>query len=212
MILFVVALKDEAKPLVEFFKLQHQPAIKEFKVYQRDELVLIISGVGKIKSAVATTYIINKFQDIQAVINFGICGCGDLHINTGEILLANKIVDETTGKNYFSDISFKHTFREFPIHTFDKPVMGAAIRPIGVDMEASGFFEGCLKFVPASKIFSVKIVSDHLDKNEIDPLFVVELIRKHVKEIESFVSSFRTKEEKKSLSTLDKINLSSRIT
>lgn len=210
MIALVVALKDEAKPLIEYFKLAHLPEFKEFKIYKKDEVLLIISGVGKVKSAVATGYMLMKFKDLKAVINFGICGCGDLKINVGEMLLANKVVDEATGRSFFSDIPSSHNLREFTIHTYDKPVENQKVGSIGVDMEASGFFEGALKFVKADRIFAVKLVSDHLDFKTNDPIFVVELIKKHVKQLDEFVQIFKERAEQKTVSTLDKINILSK--
>ena len=47
MTLLVVALKDEARPLIESFKLSHIPEIKEYKVYKRDDLALIVSIKNK---------------------------------------------------------------------------------------------------------------------------------------------------------------------
>ncbi|MCV6606778.1 MAG: hypothetical protein OIF32_01075 [Campylobacterales bacterium] len=210
MIVLVVALKDEARPFIEGLKLLHIPDIKEYKIYKNDEVTLIISGVGKIKSAIATTFILSKFPNPNGIINFGICGCGDLHLSVGEILLANKIVDEGTEKSYFSDIHFSHHLREFTIHTFEKPIENKAIGSIGVDMEASGFFQGALKFMKADKIFSVKIISDHLDTTGINSTFILDLIRKHFEEIKKFLEIFKEEKEKKIFSTLDKINLSSK--
>ena len=58
----VVALKSEAKPIISYFELDHQSGNNIFPIYRNDKLghALIISGVGQINAAAATTYLASE--------------------------------------------------------------------------------------------------------------------------------------------------------
>ena len=61
-----VALKAEATPLIEAFKLKPLSGNPLFPIYENDEIKLIISGVGKIKAGAACSYLagIHRDEDI----------------------------------------------------------------------------------------------------------------------------------------------------
>ena len=77
MFAIVVALPSEAKSVVEQikgkeeFKLKDKPAYSG-KLFGKD-VVLAISGIGKVSAALTTQLLIDKFSP-EYVINFGTCG------------------------------------------------------------------------------------------------------------------------------------------
>ena len=76
---FVVALKAEATPLVELFKLAKGSEPSPFPVFVNDRHRLVLSGAGKELSAKATSYLSERFpQPNQAWLNFGMAGHGTL--------------------------------------------------------------------------------------------------------------------------------------
>ena len=58
---FVVALKAEAGPLIECFKLVKESVPSTFPVFANDCHRLVLSGVGKELSAKATSYLSERF-------------------------------------------------------------------------------------------------------------------------------------------------------
>ena len=77
MICFVVALKAEAKTLLEQvdnlteFKIADKPAYS-FDIEGKNA-ILSISGVGKVSAALTTQLLIDKYSP-DCIINFGTCG------------------------------------------------------------------------------------------------------------------------------------------
>jgi len=75
MIFFVIAFHPEAKPLIEHFKLKKIPSSK-FETFSNNQVFLILTREGMIKSSIGTTYLLTKFsaQEKDIAINLGICG------------------------------------------------------------------------------------------------------------------------------------------
>ncbi|MBO7508046.1 MAG: 5'-methylthioadenosine/S-adenosylhomocysteine nucleosidase, partial [Clostridia bacterium] len=65
------------------------------KVYQGKlkgkEITLMISGIGKVNSALSTQFLIDKF-DVDYILNFGTCGALDENFNVGDIYIVKKAV------------------------------------------------------------------------------------------------------------------------
>ena len=163
MIYIIVALKIEASPLIEAFKLK-----KRDFLYLNSNIILIVSGVGKKNSAQALKKLNIQKDDI--VINFGICGAKDKNIKIGDIFL-------TQGSNFFPNKT---------ISSFDRAVDESFdIKTDLVDMEAEGFYEEAKKFT--NNIYILKIVSDHLDTKFLKKEFVYSLINKKIKKIKEFI-------------------------
>jgi spore photoproduct lyase len=60
MIYIVTALAGEAIPLINAFKLKKDLSFTKFDLFKNDEIRLIVSGIGKIRSSIATTYLLVK--------------------------------------------------------------------------------------------------------------------------------------------------------
>ena len=78
MIGIVVAMQGEFEHIVSssLIKLQEVPSSK-YKQYTgyfyRSKVIVIISGVGKVRAASATQYLIDNYQP-EKIINIGVCG------------------------------------------------------------------------------------------------------------------------------------------
>ena len=57
MLNLIVATQTEARPLIAHFHLQAANLGSAFPLYHKDDLRLIISGIGKIAAATATAYL-----------------------------------------------------------------------------------------------------------------------------------------------------------
>ena len=192
MVGIVCSYFKEAKPLIKYFNLKKTN--DKFSIYENEKIFLIISGQGKINSAIATTYLLST-NNISHIINFGIAGSSEYKI--GEIFLVNKINDR-----YFPDILVPHKFRESEIICFDEVVTEGKYKL--VDMESEGFFKAASKFLKSHQIHLIKIVSDNLICFRPSDEFMNNLISPHLKSIKEFIDSLKESKEV-DLSIVDKI-------
>jgi len=183
MVGIVCAYLKEAKPLIEWFNLKKRD--DKFLIYENKKIKLIISNQGKINSAIATTYLLSKFE-LDYILNIGIAGSNDKKI--GEIFLINKI-----NENLFPDILISHPFKESSIICFDEVVIGGDYSL--VDMESEGFFRAAVKFLKTHQIFLIKIVSDNLVCFRPTQEFINNLFLPHKEKIISFINSLKSSEK-----------------
>ena len=177
MVGIVCAYFKEAKSLIKYFNLKK--VNDKFSIYENENISLIISGQGKLNSAIATTFLLST-RNISHIINFGIAGSCEYKI--GEIFLVNKINDK-----FFPDILISHSFRESEIICFDEVVTEGDYKL--VDMESEGFFLSAIKFLKSHQIHLIKIVSDNLVCFRPSDEFMENLISPHLKKIEEFIKN-----------------------
>jgi nucleoside phosphorylase len=190
MILIVVALKVEAKSIIDFYDLKRVDD-NSFEIYQNSKQALIISGVGKFNATVATTYIISKFSNIKKIINFGICGARKYdNINIGDIFLVHKISDYETKRDFFPNILLKHNLIETDLTTFNNPVNNEDFDTKLADMEAFGFFFASLRFLSIEKIIVIKIVSDFLSPQKFKKEYIISLINNKIEVLDEFIQNY----------------------
>ena len=91
MIRLVIALPSEAKPLLSHYQLKPIENSRGFKVYQKDDMALVVSGVGKSAAAAATAYLqaVSGNEPDRAWINIGMGGHRELVL--GEGILAERV-------------------------------------------------------------------------------------------------------------------------
>jgi purine-nucleoside phosphorylase len=189
MLYIVVALKSEANILIKDLKLQKN-LDENFPIFENDFIKLIISGIGSINSAIATTYLLNTYKASKEdkAINIGICGAKDKD-KIGKLFSVHKIIDTTTYKVYH----LQKDENSLAISTYSKPLTNKSIlkTPL-VDMESSGFYLSCSKFIKKNNIMIKKIVSDNLEDDIRDRDFIDTLFNKHIKKINEECISYRS--------------------
>ena len=160
MIRLVVALPAEAKPLVSHFKLEPARDSRGFKIYQNDDMALIVSGVGKIAAAAATAYLQawTGNRPNGAWINVGMAGHRDLRL--GEGILAYRITDRASGETWYPPPVIESTSPRAPVLTVDKVEEDFAEDWV-FEMEAAGFYASACRFATAELVQCYKIVSDN---------------------------------------------------
>lgn len=164
MLYVVCALYEEAKIIIEKYNLKNIND-KNFRIYKNDEIKLIISGVGKINCAIATTYFLNtcNFTDNDIILNIGYTGTNNKEYSIGEQFLINNIFDVTTNKNFYLDMIYKINIKEESVATVDKILIQNVDSDYKLfDMEASAFYFTCNKFIKRDNMFIVKIISDYI--------------------------------------------------
>lgn len=192
MLYIVTALYNEAKPLIEWYNLKRDMSDAVFQVFSNNDINLIITGVGKINSAIGTAHLLSTkpVSKEDSIVNIGICG--SLTGNLGEIYIINKVKDHETGKDFYPDVLLKHPFCEASIETFSYPLTDRSqLLEDLCDMEGSGFFQAASKYLDVHRICIIKIVSDRLDTKLIDKRFIEKLIKEKMPLIDSFLLSFK---------------------
>jgi len=155
----ICALQCEARPLIEHYRLQGNARHSAFRCYQNDEMRLVVCGVGKLAAATATAYLAAlSLPTSDAWLNLGIAGHADREI--GEPLLAHKLIDASSERQWFPAIVIPAPCASETLTTVDKPE--AAYREeTMVDMEATGFYAAASRFQSSELIHSLKVISDN---------------------------------------------------
>ncbi len=189
MIHFVTATISEARPLIEEYKLKKDINSNNFQLFCSEKYSLIVSGIGKINSALSVSHTFFKLnQKLNNIwINIGIAG----HINEkiGKLILVNKVIDNESNKSFYPFFSRNYSLKQIACTTYDKPNFDYNISMS--DMELSGFFHSASKYSSKELIHSLKIISDNINKkiDFKDKKVVQDLIRMNVPKIKKFVST-----------------------
>ncbi len=158
----VVAFPAEARYFLMKYRLNLVQNSSKFPIYSNREknIHLIVSGMGKVKSAAAVAYLhaFTRALTETVYLNAGIAGA--LEAKIGEIFLANQIVDLALGKTFYPFMPVWDDLNSGKIITLDKP---AKIYPNEglIELEAAGFHAAALIMVTLEQIQTLKIVSDN---------------------------------------------------
>ncbi len=189
---FLVALACEAKPVVSFFGLKRRMDMAEYVVYQKNEMSLIISGVGKTAMAAAVAYIYVMFGSKGPSIWLNIGVAGHKSHSLGEIFVADKITDEDSGKRWYPPLLYSIPCCSASVATVSRPKFEYSESCL-YDMEASGFFETAIRFSTSEIVQCVKIVSDNPKSPavEITPRRVSKLIDQNIDVITDLLNQLK---------------------
>jgi adenosylhomocysteine nucleosidase len=186
-IVFVCALHAEARAVIEYYTLKKHSS-SPFELYMSDLVAVVISGMGRMCSAVATSHILTRFSSISCIVNLGIAGSKCYTYSLGSMCLIHKIHCKESGRSFFPDIFHPHVFDESALETHAQPIgnnknAGETL----VDMEGSGFFEAASLYIAPHKIMLYKIVSDHLSVERPSKEQIYGWIRAHMESINSYL-------------------------
>jgi len=159
MILIHTALLCEAQSFIEYYKLKKTNSTP--KIYQNQNILVCISGIGKEKTLLALEYIYENYP-INKAFNIGIAGCNDTNISIGSLYCTNHALDQ---------INF------LPLITSNTVVTKSKKKETTLyDMEAKYFLEISEKHLKNDALFIFKIVSDYLE----DTTLPKDLIKKYI--------------------------------
>ncbi len=184
--MYVVALEQEALPIIEYYKLK---AIKgKLKVFKNlgNNIWLIISGIGSRKSSSAVKYLykISKSKKDMIWINIGIAG--HRNYEPGSILDIKKVTNNK-GEVYYTSSILNNIKTNISL-CVDTP----EIRYKGdyvYDMESYGFIKSADKVTIKEFIFIFKIISDNLKYKPISyKKFAYKNIKDNIKRIDEILS------------------------
>lgn len=196
--LVIVSLPSEAKPLIEHWKLKplrRNQTEERFQVSHKNGIYLAISGMGKIRSAIATSALLASkvcSTPNPIIANVGIAGSSINDLLPGTLVYINKIRDFASNVSFYPDVIIKHRLPEAPLETHDTPVTTPLSTSAIVDMEASGFIQSALSFMAPSTVMILKVISDMCDGTKITPQDASNHIQGHVETIGHLVEGMRT--------------------
>lgn len=159
MIHIVTALPCEAKPLIKHYRLNGQQTLHGFRIYENDEIRLIISGLGKINCAAACAYLQGRHSEQQtAWLNIGIAGHANLAIGTA--ILASKISDANNNQRYYPPGLPDSPCPRFELISLDQATNSYPGNAV-YDMEAAAFYMLAIRFSNSEAVQCMKIISDN---------------------------------------------------
>ena len=167
----------EAAPFIDRLKLVLESE-KPFAIYRKENVILILSGIGKGNAAIATTYTILTYKPAR-ICNLGAAGAVKPGFKLGETCHINSVIEYDrphlrSEKMRTITPQVLPGFRCATVATQDKPVVDQSERKaIGactdlVDMEAAGIVQASQKFFVDCILF--KFVSDTVDHDTHDDI------------------------------------------
>ncbi len=161
---FVVALEPEARPLIERYRLERDGEPAAFEIYRKEDVALVVSGIGKAAAAAATSFLyLAAGAEPDAVwLNVGIAGHGTRPV--GEAVLAHRVHDRASGRSWYPPLVFQPPCATDQVTTVDRPEREMNT-PGAFDMEASGFVATAGRFASAELVHCLKVVSDGPDSD-----------------------------------------------
>ena len=69
----ITAMREEAEHIIERYHLKHVHTLSTLEIYESDDLVLALSGIGKVQASIAASYLCQNY-DLESYINIGIAG------------------------------------------------------------------------------------------------------------------------------------------
>ena len=189
---WVVALKEEAKTIIDHYKLSVIDRKSVYPVFKNfDETHwLVLSGIGRHNAAAATAYLysISKSSKSAAWINSGIAGCGKG--TYGDLCLVDKI-SNNYGKNRYPMTMSRSALSKMHLFTSDIPTNNYSSQEL-IDMEGSAFYDIASKFTSNELICLMKVISDgpNNDIEDLNKFKIRELINLNIASIKTIVSYY----------------------
>lgn len=169
----LMATEMEAHPFINEKNTQKIEK-KPFPVYRRENIYIVISGIGKANAAMAASYLIFKYG-IRQMFNLGAAGAAADGFSVGDILQISSIIEYdrpaliSMKPRYFTP-DLLEGFKTARLATQDKAVVSLSFRSevAGVadlvDMEGASFVQACRLFGAESYLF--KIITDTPEHTE----------------------------------------------
>ena len=166
-LILLTALPAEAKPVRRAFGLIRNNQFEKLALYRNDDMLLVITGVGKLHAQSAMELLLNHSSVIRNSspihwINYGIAGHPTLEV--GEALEITSVTEDPEGSCYYP------TPVSYPIHlkklaqsqlmTVERPATEYTA-PGCVDMEAATLFSNLTEYRPNDTFSCLKVISDN---------------------------------------------------
>lgn len=170
MIYIFTALYCEAHLFIRHFNLMKRQESTWFQLFFNETagIRLTVTGVGEVAAAAVVGSVCSVYKPTQndVLLNIGICA----HTTKKDgIFLCNKIVEKATGRTFYPDMLYRHSFTEATLVTGmqiyrsnDDAAQMPADSFVGglYDMEAAAVYQTGIHFFGPHQMMFLKIVSD----------------------------------------------------
>lgn len=202
MITIITALYPEAKELITRLKLKQNPNESLYQLFEGDDIRLVITGAGTVSAATAAARHFALYpskNEYDLVINLGIAGFAPVSasseiVSVGDLFLVSKITEQMTGRTFYPDLLYRHSFRLLPLIT--SPVVCKDFSGITenslLDMEASSLYQAVLPHVSTDRILFFKAISDITGQTPLHSIRPEELLSPHLDDILSHIMQLHT--------------------
>lgn len=145
------ALYSEASSIIDYLSMKKIDN-ERFKIFKNHDSYLIITGIGSLNSAIATTYLLSKYEASREdrVLNIGLAG-SSFECKIGDVFRVSKVID-------YESKSILQLNGDKKLTTFNSPQNEKKVKNSLVDMEGYGFAKASLKF--SKNVEIIKVVSD----------------------------------------------------
>ncbi len=191
--LIITALRDEAQPFIDRFKLAKDKNQSDLCVFNDKNCSLLITGVGVDRVKSTLPVFLERISDLDNVVlfNVGIAGGHPDRTKIGEVYTVNKVTNDETHDKYFLTIPGKNEFNTMFLTTVAKGITNGHMGYEGlVDMEAAIITATAISYLNIDKIAVIKVVSDHMEIAEWSSLDVCEIIRSKLDSICAFMELY----------------------
>ena len=194
----ISALRAEAEPLVNFYKLE-QDLSYDYPVYKGKDIRIICTGVGRnnIRRVLINFYSKLSKEPNYQFINIGIAGAKKGVCKIGQCFIIDSISDDKSESIYQLNNVFESQILTQNITTVSEPVSngGNKYRSL-VDMEAHEICTVVDSYDDLENLFIIKIISDFMDVSRKYFSFdtVYDLVDNNISNIDKLLMDFRNKQ------------------
>ncbi|MCP3689197.1 MAG: hypothetical protein GY784_12370 [Gammaproteobacteria bacterium] len=188
MLIWVAALRCEAKPVIDYYRLEKSTHHRRFSLYHNDRFCCVVSGVGKsaVMQATAWAAALQVSQPAIAWINIGTAGAEQDEV--GSVFWVEQILSPHADPCFPAPL-LNHDISARSCFTLDGP--STDYKPeLLYDMEASAFFMAASRFSASELIHCLKVISDNKNHPlQRDKATVSRLIQQNMARIDAFANS-----------------------
>ena len=194
----ISALRAEAEPLVNFYKLE-QDLSYDYPVYKGEHIRIICTGVGRknIRRVLINFYSKLSKEPNYQFINIGIAGAKKGVCKIGQCFIIDSISDDKSDSIYQLNNVFESQILTQNITTVSEPVSngGNKYRSL-VDMEAHEICTVVDSYDDLENLFIIKIISDFMDVSRKCFSFdtVYDLVDNNISNIDNLLMDLRNKQ------------------
>ena len=189
--LIVTALDSEARPLLDQYRLRASANSGPFRLYGNDNILLIVSGIGRVNAAAASAYLAALAgPGVHSWLNIGIGGQRDYVL--GSAWLASCIQLPNARQNWYPPLIFTLPCPAATVCTVDQPQLDYPSEHI-YEMEAAGFYPTATRFSSGELVQCLKIISDNAEHaaERLRPAMVSDLVRAALEPIDKVLCALR---------------------
>lgn len=218
MIYIFTALYCEARVFIEEYHLKKCVDSKRFQIFDNEDagVRLVVTGTGNIAAAVAAGCVCTRYGvgSNDFFINAGVCALLDIgstreRIKPGSAFLCHKIIEQTTGRTFYPDMIYRHSFCEAALVTGAKVLtdvrheVESENRYVLYDMEAAAIYQAGAYFLAPHQMSFIKVVSDFGSDLQCGDEFVLSLMKENFPKIAAYIETLKSAGGKIKESSID---------